>query len=243
MIKKWIGSKPFKLSTILTIAVLVVISVLLISFASSYFSQSVFYVNGEKYTKANEQSNLITYQSINGPPIEVLPKDDTPVVRINDEDYAISRSEDINGPIFHVSYPNGKKYKVINQSGTMFSYDENGEMVSFISIYAYDGNGTRLMNNAEEKEEELYYPGSLVEAAYPEYHEKQGTPLIYWTAVFLLVLGWCQFRYEKFQNFLFFIHPRYSWQDDEPNDFHYFLCKCCGILLMVSALPVFLKSL
>lgn len=245
MFKQWITSKPFKLSTILTTVVLIAISVLIISFAHSYFSQSVFYVNGEKYKKVNEQPNsLTTYQSKNGPLIEVIPSNDVQVVRINDENYSITRAENINGPTFYVKYPNGKKYKVIDHSGTMISYDEKGEMVSFVTIVAYAGNDTKLVNNAEEeKEEELFYPGSLVEAAYPEYHEKQGTPPLYWIAVFLLVLGWCWYRYEKVQNFLFYINPRYSWQDDEPNDFHYFICKFLGILIMIGALPVFLKSL
>lgn len=243
MIKQWITSKPFKLSTILTTVVLIAISVLIISFALSYFSQSVFYVNDEKYKKTIEQPNLITYQSRNGPSIEVIPSNDKQVVRINNEKYTITRKDDINGPIFHVNYPNGEKYTVVDHSGTMLSYDENGEMVSFITINAYAGNGTKLLNNAGEEEEISYYPGSLVEAAYPAYHVKQGTPPLYWIAVFLLVLGWCWYRYEKVQNFLFYINPRYSWQDDEPNDFHYFICKFLGILMMVGALPVFLESL
>ncbi|WP_422660959.1 hypothetical protein ACK8P5_10920 [Paenibacillus sp. EC2-1] len=243
MIKQWIASKPFKLSTLLTTAVFITVSVLIISFALSYFSQSVFYLNDEKYKKTYEQPNLITYQSRNAPSIEVIPSNDVQVVRINNEDYTITRKEDINGPIFHVNYPNDEKYTVVDHSGTMLSYDENGEMVSFITINAYAGNGTKLLNNAGEEEEISFYPGSLVEAAYPAYQGKQGTQPLYWIAVFLLVLGWCWYRYEKVQNFLFYINPRYSWQDDEPNGFHYFICKFLGILMMVGALPVFLESL
>ena len=236
MMKQWLVSKPFKLSTILIITFLVVISVLLISFARSYFSESIFFLNNEKYKKVSEQPSHITYQSSNGPALEVIPRDDKQVVRINDEDYVITESNDTTGIIFHVSYPNGNEYTVQGQSDLMLSYDKNGEFVPHVSVYA--GN-ERILSDGEE----LYYPGSFVAAAYREYQEKQGTPPLYWLAVFLLVLGWCEFRYEAFQNFLFIITPRYSWQDDEPNDFHYFLCKLCGVLTMVAALPVFFKSL
>lgn len=237
MMKQWLGSKPFKISSILIITGLVVISVLLISFASSYFSESIFFLNNEKYKKVSEQPSHITYQSSNGPTIEVIPRDDKQVVRINDEDYVITQGNDMTGTIYHVSYPNGNEYTVQGQSDLMISYDKNGEFVPHVSFYV--GN-ERILSEGEE----LYYPGSLVAAAYSEYHEMQGTPAFYWLAILMFIYGWCGFRYEKFQNFMFLISLKWIWTNDhEPSDFYYFMCKVGGVLTMVAALPVFFKSL
>lgn len=244
MIKQRLSSKQLKLSSIFTLSVLLIISIVLITFAITYFSVSVFYVNNHKYKVANEESNRILYQSREGPTIEVAVSGHNRTVLIDGEEYLINSTEEIYQPAFNVSYPDGNQYTVKDHSGMLLSYDENDEIVDFVSVHAYASDGTEIINNAEEGEKvELYYPSSLVEAAYTEYHEKQGVAPIYWAAVFLLIFGWCQFRYVKFQDFLYKITPRYSWQDDEPNDFHYFLFKLGGVLLMIASLPIFLKSL
>ncbi|WP_422660949.1 hypothetical protein ACK8P5_10865 [Paenibacillus sp. EC2-1] len=198
MIQRSHASKSFKFSTILTIAILGIIGVLLFSFASSYFSQSVFYADGEKYKKASEQNGMITYESRRGPIINIVPRDDTRVVVINEEEYLISTINNTEGTVFHITYTNGNWYRVEGQPHRMTTYDADGHYVTQGTVYM--GN-KRILSDGEE----LYHPSSLVQAAYPEYHEKQGTPAFYWLAILLFIYGWCGFRYEKFQYLLFIL--------------------------------------
>lgn len=237
MIQHWLAYKPLKLSTILTITVLVIISILLFSFASSYFSQSVFYVDGEKYKKASEQNGMITYESRRGPSIDIIPKDDIQVVVINKEEYVITHINNTTETRFHINYPDGNWYRIEGQSNLMTSYDKNGDYVTQGTFYI--GN-QRILRDGEE----LYHPSSLVRAAYPEYHEKQGTPALYWLAILLFIYGWCGFRYEKFQNFLFILSLKWIWTNDhEPSDFYYFMCKLGGIIAMFGSIALLIKSL
>lgn len=237
MIQRSHASKSFKFSTILTIAILGIIGVLLFSFASSYFSQSVFYADGEKYKKASEQNGMITYESRRGPTIDIVTRDDTRVVVINEEEYLISTINNTEGTTFHITYPNGNWYKVEGQPNRMTTYDADGHYVTQGTVYI--GN-KRILSDGEE----LYHPRSLVQAAYPEYHEKQGTPAFFWLAILLFIYGWCGFRYEKFQYFLFILSLKWIWTNDhEPSDFYYFMCKLGGIMAMIGSIPLLIKSL
>jgi len=95
-------------------------------------------------------------------------------------------------------------------------------------MIAYDEEGEHLF-----PWDEFYSPGALLRAAFPEYHSKQGQPGFLLLSVIFLALGWCTFRYEAFQNFLFQISPtRLYVVDWEPNDFYFFMCKVSGVVLM-----------
>lgn len=237
MIKQWFSSKQSKMSSILLTIGILGISVLLISFARSYFSVPIFYVNDYKYKQVSDSSDRIVYQSRRGPSIQVEASGNNKTVIIDNEEYLINRIENMSGTLFYVSYPNGNEYKVVGNSNRLATYEKKGELVWPSSLYY---NNQRVLNDGEE----LYYPGSIVQAAYPEYHKKQGTPFFYGLSIFVLIYGWCGYRYEKFQNFMFILSLKWIWTNDhEPSDFYYFMCKVGGILTMIASLPLFFKSL
>lgn len=127
-------------------------------------------------------------------------------------------------------------YRVSEGDGRLVSYDENGDIVAPVNVYM---NGKRVL----ETEEDLYHPVSVVRAAYSTYHEKQGSRVIYILSILLFAYGWCGFRYEAFQNFMFKISPeRLYVREAEPSDFYFLMCKVGGIAIMLFSFYLFIKS-
>ncbi|MCJ8014239.1 hypothetical protein MUG84_21230 [Paenibacillus sp. KQZ6P-2] len=227
-----------KLSTLIIIFCLIVAAFLLTWFAKSYFSEKVFYLNTHMYKKGSEQDNLLIYHTFSGPSIEVHVLDQDRKVIINNEEYSIQHTADSNSQTYQVTYPSGHRYKVEDQSGYLLSFDEKGEL--FIpGVIVYSGNW-RILQPGEEE----YVPSSLVTAAYADYHYKRGNVELFILSFVLLIYGWCGFRYEKFQNFMFLISLRSVWVNDpEPSDFYYFMCKVGGVLTMIGAFILAISSL
>lgn len=89
----------------------------------------------------------------------------------------------------------------------------------------------------------LYSPSIIVRAAFPEYHTKQGSLLLYYGSFLLMLFGRCLFRYEKLQNIVFHLSLHGIWvRDAEPSDFYYFSCKLSGVAIIGMGIYVFVKS-
>ncbi|GGH23504.1 hypothetical protein [Paenibacillus segetis] len=211
----------------------------IIVMANTYFSKSVFFINQHKYKQVSSQNNTISYRSgsVDAPTIDVHINDQNRKILINNEAYFIYNAKGMGVNKYSVTYPNGHKYEVVvNQSQFFMSYDEHGEYVSEISFYV---NGQRIIQEGEEE----YLPSALVIAAYSEHHTKQGSLALFILSWLLLIYGWCGFRYEKFQKFLFLISLRWIWTNDhEPSDFYYFMSKVGGVLVMIGSIVLAIKS-
>lgn len=231
-------SKRNKISIVLIILCIIISTVLITILANTYFSESIFYINQHKYKQENAHNNMVKYHArSDAPSVEVSINDQNRKVSINNEEYSILNYKSVAGNTFEVSYPSGHTYEVVDQSGFFMAYDEKKEYVPEISLYV---NGERILQEGDEE----YYPSELVVAAYPEYHTKQGSLPFFILSFFLLIYGWCGFRYEKFQNFQFLLSLRWIWVNDaEPSDFYYFMCKVGGVLVMIGSVVLAIKSL
>ncbi|MEK8127194.1 hypothetical protein WMW72_04630 [Paenibacillus filicis] len=217
----------------------VVISIVVIAIlAKSHFSQSVFDMNDHTYRQAEIQEGQVNYRSAAAPPIYVQIHDPNRDVIINEQRYSVYRDTSTGRETtFLVTYPDKQTYKVYEQSGSFLSYDENQGWVSELAMYS---NNQRFRSLGDLD----YFPSSLVIAAYPEYHDHPGNPVLFVLAFLLLIYGWCGYRYLKFQNFLFLISLRWVWVNDpEPSDFYYLMCKITGVLTMIGAVVLMLSSL
>ncbi|WP_227013430.1 hypothetical protein [Paenibacillus psychroresistens] len=205
--------------------------------SKTYYSESIFYVDLHKYKMEDQQGKIISYRNGEARSIEVHISDQDRTIIIDGMKYLIYKNQDPNNLKYEVVYPNGHKYEVVDQAGQLMSYDEKGEWV--LEVYLYADN-KRILENGEE----IYLPGSLVTIAYPEYHSKQGSLVLFVLSIVLLIYGWCGYRFRKFQSFLFTISLHWIWvQDSEPSDFYYFMCKVGGVIIMCGSVFLFLKSL
>lgn len=234
-----VSLRRIKVSTLLAIAGILLFIMLVVPFFLSYFNESVFYFEQHKYKQALKQDNVTEYHSLSGPPIKVHKEGSNRKITINNEEYAIRKLGDPFNIKYEVAYPNGRLFQVNDHGGLLVSYDENGDW--FVPITAFDSNGQKILPKGEV---ELLNPSGLVTAAYSEYHEKQGEPAFFVFSILLLIYGWCGYRYERFQNFLFKMSFYWLWvKEAEPSDFHYFRCKVGGIIVMILSVVSFFKSL
>ncbi|MDT9724021.1 hypothetical protein DUZ99_03275 [Xylanibacillus composti] len=165
------------------------------------------------------------------------PAADKAVVSIDQAPFFITKQESLPYIRYTVASPDGHTAVVQDIDGRLTTYDENSEWMHGIAIYA--GNERIL-----EEGNWLYSPSAIVRAAHPPYHEKQGGFLLFLGAVILFVYGWCGFRYQRFQDVLFYLTPS-TWYANapEPSDFYYFMCKVGGVLTMLAAGWLFILSL
>lgn len=218
------------------------VSVLLVSiltgfFSKSYFTDPVFYLYKSTYKFAGEQEHLLTYHSSTGVPVQVRTDDELHrTVIIDGQSYVIADNSVPYSPEFRVTYPNGHVYSVKDNNGMLLSYDDKGDIVMAIQAYA---NGERIKQEGEEE----FPPAALVTAAYPDYHIKRGIPGFLFLALGLLIFGWCSFRYQAFQDFMFRLSPeRLNYENPEPSDFYYFMSKVGGIAVMAVSIFVAFKA-
>ncbi|WP_379129600.1 hypothetical protein [Paenibacillus sp. sgz500958] len=208
------------------------LSIIVALLSHNYFTERVFYISGDMYTYYSEKEDLITYHSDNASPVQVRIDYPDRIVILNDNEYTITKLKSGYLTIYNVTFPDGSKYEVQEQPGTLISFDDQGNLVSELLMFV---NNQRVMSEGEL----LYTPAMLVKAAYPEYHFTRGEPSFLYLALALMIYGWCTLRYEKFQNFLFLISLRWVWvEDPEPSDFYYFMCMVSGIAIMLMAVWV-----
>lgn len=219
---------------VIFIVSLILVSIVIGVLSKPYFTDRVFYLNMNTYKLADKQGSSVTYHSSAAAPVIEVRIDDElhRTVTIDGQHYAIA---DISLPYlnkFQVTYPNGHVYSVEDHSDMLLSYDDKGDLVMFVQAYA---NNERIK---EEGEEEVR-PADLVSAAYPEYHVKRGMPGLLILALGLMVFGWCSFRYQAFQLFLFRLSPqRLMYENPEPSDFYYFMSSVGGIVMMIGSVIV-----
>ncbi|WP_090975459.1 hypothetical protein [Paenibacillus sp. CF384] len=202
-----------------------------------YFTDRVFYLYLSTFKFAGEQDSLVTYRSSTAGPVQVRTDDELHrTVIIGGKSYAIADKSIPYSTKYRVTYPNGHVYSVEDNNGYLLGYDDKGNIVMGIEAYA---NGER---NKQEGEED-YPPSALVSAAYPDYHVKRGVPGFLFLALGLLIFGWCSFRYQAFQDFMFRISPqRLMYENPEPSDFYYFTSKVGGIVVMIGSIVVAFKA-
>lgn len=229
--------KRFRLKTYFIIAGIIAASVIITLFARWYFFENALRVDNIAYKKTSVEANIIKYHSSYGPGIKVVIKDPVREVYIEEELYRVIRSEGPASTEYKVEYADGHYYTIVDQNGSLMTYDERGEPA--IMITAYEGNKRILGEN-----DERYLPSWILLAAYPDYQPKRGNLFAFIGALLLMVYGWCIFKYEWFQNFLFLISLKWIWTNSqEPSDFYYFSSKIGGIVLIVLAMSLLIKSL
>lgn len=185
-------------------------------------------MNGLTYKAAEARNGIATYESgKSATPIQVSGEDGHRVVTIAGASYETTRTSAGYTSHYDVVYPDGQRFDVEAQPGFYLIRDEHGDFYSDLMAFA---NGERVLAEGEL----LYSPSAIVIAAYPEYHDKRGEPWKLWAALGLIVFGWCGFRYRKMQTAAFWLSPK-NWiytENPEPNDFHYFMSKVGGIVVM-----------
>lgn len=224
-----------KIATI--VAIIAIAGILVIAFGVNYFSLKEFYFDGHKYRAAEEHDQQIRYRSNTGSPILVQIHEVDRILTLDGQHYHISVEDHPYGVSYQVTYPNGVTYRVMDQNRLM-AYDENGEWITNFTIVADNqGNVMRLGDK-------VVHPTQLVVAAYPQYQQQRGYPVLYYLSLILFVLGWCSYRYEAFQKVMFWASLKWIWTENpEPSEFYFFMSKVGGILTMLLAFVLFLQSL
>ncbi|WP_178019693.1 hypothetical protein [uncultured Paenibacillus sp.] len=236
-LKPWVTRQIRSTQAQLLMAVLLIVGISV--WTAPYFSESVFYMHGDKYRLDQQDQHQTAYRSIDGQQVVVLNSDDAEHkrVKIGQQDYAVNVLEVHPVPRYEVIYPSGEKYKVDTYGEMLMSVNDQGEMIPEIS---WSING--VPQPIDEKVG-LFSPSMIVRAAFPEYHTRQGSLLLYYGSFPLMLFGWCLFRYIKLQNVLFHLSLHGIWvRDAEPSDFYYFSCKTSGIAIIGLGVFVFVKS-
>lgn len=222
------------ISTALYMIYWLAIAVIVIYFAKTYFSQPIFFLNHQMYKMANEQGSTIQYASNSGPDVVVLIEEPTRTVTIKRQKYTIEAVEYSSGTTkYTVTYPNDKQSEVNARSGRLLSRYELG------GPFEINVNGQPVVGDRE-----LYSAASLVTAAYSEYHTKRGYPFLFFLAFPIFIIGWCTYRYERFQDFLFVITLQGIWvRDADPSDFYYSVGRVRGIVIMIASVILMIFSI
>jgi hypothetical protein len=229
-----------KMKWVIKAIIVLLIGTLIFVWASSHISERVFHLGNVTYKLSEISGQTTTYQPTRGDEIlSVTDHEAHKIVQIDEESYRIELENDTVDKIYHVTYPSGKLYKVVDlygRGGMLTTYDEHGEMVMDLMIYVDD---VRVLQDGEEK----YLPASLVSAAYPIYHVPNGEMAYLILSMVLFVYGWCAFRFEGLQRVMFHISHRLWVQDPEPTDFYFFMSKVGGCIVMAFAVGLFFVSL
>lgn len=201
---------------------------------NTFFAANTFHLNGMKYTAASESGDgLIRYTSFTGPEVQVRTDTEGKTVTVMNEEFRISEPSGEYPISYQVTYPQGHFYRVESSNGMILGYDQNGELVPPISVYADYGFRTeRILQEGEE----LYNPTSLVIAAYPQYHTNQGSLILFLLAIAIFIYGYCGLRFQRFQKLMFFLSFHWLWVEEaEPSEFYYLTCKIAGIVFMIGS--------
>lgn len=221
------------------IALIVIAGTAIIAFGVNYFSVKEFYLNEHKYRVVEEDQQKIRYTSKTGPAFIVKKNGTDRSITLDGEPYLISVRNQGYARTYVVQFPNEKTFKVIEENKYMLmAFDEQDQWVTGFTIYMNNlGQVTRFG-------EERYHPSDLVVAAYPQYQQHRGNPVLYYFSIVLFIFGWSSFRYESFQKAMFWASLKWIWTENpEPSDFYFFMSKISGILMMVLSFALWLKSL
>lgn len=231
--------KPIKMSFILKLIALLILVPIILIWAYNYFSEKVFYLDDKTYSESSAESMITTYTTRLGEIIQITQYPDYKQLQINSEMYRIHE----NGSKDHektylVTYPSGKTYTVkdVSNSGFLMAYDENGELVSGLTVYA---NSERILSPGEE----YYPPSSLVSASYDKYHLQRGNVFLFIMSILIFGYSWCLFRIEAFQRLLFKISYGLWVVDPEPTEFYFSVTKLGAIAGMIMSVITLLISL
>lgn len=230
--------KARKIGGITLIILLFTTILILLGYAyTRYYSVPVFYLDLSKYTLEHTENGKSLYTSSIGPKVLVQGAGDNREVSIDGKTFSITHEKVFTEDEYEVTYPEGKTYRVTRHGDMFMAVDEQGE---FIPEFTTEVNGSRVLSPGEER----YFPSALVTAAYPKFHDSQGSFGILVLSVLLFLFGWSTFRYEKFQRILFWASLRWIWfEHPEPSDFYFFTSKISGIIIMVGSIVVAFKSL
>ncbi len=236
-IKSWVAriTKSTQVRLLIILLVIVGISV----WSAPYFSESVFYMHGDKFRVHQQQQGQVAYRSFDGEQVVVLNGADPhhKQVKIDQQNYTVSVIEDHPVPRYEVTYSSGDRYRVDTYGEMLMGVDDQGHMIPELS-WSINGVPQPIDDKVG-----LYSPSMVVRAAFPEYHTKQGSLLLYYGSFTLMLFGWCLFRYEKLQNIVFHLSLHGIWvRDAEPSDFYYFSCKLSGVAIIGMGIYVFVKS-
>ncbi|WP_088547196.1 hypothetical protein [Paenibacillus aquistagni] len=217
--------------------------ILVIVWASSYYSKMTFSIDDIAYSKMSETTNAIVYTSSfwhnhKQITVERISEEEKQVI-LNGEAYTVRQlqvADEFSHLEYLVTYPNGKAYRVEDRNGMLMAFDENGEWV--IHAVAYSG-GQRIL----QPDEEYYYPSAFVDAAYEQYHQPNGVFNLFLFAIAALAIGYSMFRFEGLRMWLFKFS--YSlWVDHgEPSELYHYTSKGSGLFLMGFSVWVFFQSL
>lgn len=225
-------SRGFQVTIVGIIALLVAI------WAIPHFFTKVVYLNAYKYSKLSHEGDAITYHSNSSEAKDVVVTDfpDRKELLIEDKMYTVREVRGKDDPTFLISYPNGGTYTAVRHSGIFLVYDDQGDMVSQVTIYVDD---KRVLSPNEE----VYLPSQLVTLAYTQYQSFNGSIFGFMGSIALFLYGWCGFRYEAFQRFMFTLSYGLWVKDPEPSDFYFAVTKFAACIIMVCAIGLGLKSL
>ncbi|GIO36706.1 hypothetical protein J41TS12_15670 [Paenibacillus antibioticophila] len=202
-----------------------------------YYSVPVFYLDREKFTLDHTENGKSLYTSSSGTKVLVQNAGDNRELSINGKTFSIIHEKALSGFPYEVRYPEGTTYRVTRHGDMFLALDEQGEFIPELTV---EMNGNRILSPGEER----YFPSALVTAAYPEFHNSQGSFGILVLSVALFLFGWCTFRFEKFQRILFWASLRWIWfEQPEPSDFYFFTSKIGGIVIMLGSIVVAFQSL
>jgi|GEM_PF-610925 len=228
-----------KIGVLLALAALLV---LVAVWAQSYYSKKVFHMEDIKYAKYADSGNgTIEYRGSfgRGEPIYVHTGEEGKRVEIAGEIYEIRAYGHGTGhsSSYEVIYPDGKVYRVEPFGDRSFlAYDEKGEMV-IPGMRFMDGSGQVYRSDPDEPR---YFPTELAKAADERFHDPNGSIGFFLLALGIGIMNWCFFRYEPFQRFMFHISPsNWMYDNPEPSDFYFFMCKAGGIFGMGFSLWIF----
>ncbi|MFR9708882.1 hypothetical protein ACL02P_05525 [Paenibacillus sp. MB22_1] len=221
----------------LLIALLVIIGISV--WTAPYFSEAVFYLHGDKFRPIHQEPQAVTYRSYDGQEVVVMNGNDPGQKRvsIDRQEYEVHVLEAQWVPRYEVIYPSGERFQVEAHDEILLWLDDQGELVPEIS---WNING---VPQPIDEHVGLYSPSMIVRAAFPEYHSKQGSLLLYYGSYVLMFFGWSLFRFEKLQNVLFHLSLHGLWvREAEPSDFYYVSCKISGIAIIGLGIYVFIQS-
>lgn len=237
------GGKPWFIQWIRTTRAQLIISFLVMIgisvWTAPYFSESVFYLHGDKFRPILQEPQAVTYRAHNGQEVVVMNSDEPGQKRviIERQEYEVHVLEDQSIPRYEVIYPSGERFRVEAHNKILLWLDQQGEWVPEIS---WNINGAP---QPIDEQVGLYSPSMIVRAAFPEYHSKQGVLLLYYGSYALMLFGWSLFRFEKLQILLFHLSFHWLWvREAEPSDFYYLSCKISGIAIIGIGIYVFVQS-
>lgn len=205
-----------------------------IPFLIHHFNTKAFELDDTRYRQKAVQGDTTVYQARSHTAIKVRNAASGKEISIGQDGYRISQkpsSGSTEGSVYQVTYPNGNTREAAIVYGHLVDLDSQGEPI-WVTISA-SSTGESTGQSARS----AYTPTQLVKAAYPQFHEKAGNPVVFVPLLLLAIFGWCTFRYRQFQDILFQLQGNRLWiRDPEPTEFYYAMSRISGLAILTVAL-------